>query len=88
MRSALLFYSLKKQQYLQMRSHLSLDVEIKSLELVSQLKELIIVRNTASIQGESNVRVTNNITGNIYFLCIKLTGGYCISLKTVTIVNG
>ncbi len=75
-----------KQQYTAIRKQLEMNINIESIELVSKLDDLLVIRDRILFEGQQGEEVKKNYSGNLHIMVKeneswKLQSTTCLSVE-------
>jgi hypothetical protein len=75
-----------KQQYTAVRKQLNMNINIESIELVSKLDDLLVIRDRILFEGNKGEEVKKNYSGNLHVMIKeneswKLQSTTCLSVE-------
>lgn len=84
--SASPFLAATKQQYEAARQQVEMNITIESIELVSKLEDLLVIRDRILFEGTSGETVKRNYSGNLHVMIKeqenwKLQTTTCLSIE-------
>jgi hypothetical protein len=77
-----------KQQYQAIRKQLAMNITLQSIELVSKLDDLLVVRDRILFEGQQGEDIKKSISGNVHVMVKeadywKLQSTTCLSVEQV-----